>query len=340
MLPNNSMERLCAVMEQNGLVTYLLSRYLNEMPRLLTADEVEGFAKKCELDRDIAFRALFSAACGLDAADNREHRQIERLYFNTGLHALDTKTYTENPYWQTIHIKEQKRGRWELCEHHYEPYEPFVCGHPVVTPEFREIPQIGYFTERFSFPAVLENGVEWMTVTPNEIETMKDPIEAAHGKVLTLGLGLGYYAFMVSEKETVETVTVVEKDRDVIALFEEIILPQFPHKEKVRILEADAFAYMKSTAPTEQFDYVFADLWHDQSDGLEMYLRLRRLEETNSKTVYSYWIEPTILTSLRHMVFDKLTEKNTTLRLSGVSSEELLTDDYLKRLAPSLKRIE
>ena len=60
------------------------------------------------------------------------------------------------------------------------------------------------------FPALLENDRIWMTITPNEIETMKEPVDGAFGNVLTYGLGLGYYAYMVSEKENVETVTIVD----------------------------------------------------------------------------------------------------------------------------------
>ena len=58
-----------------------------------------------------------------------------------------------------------------------------------------------------------------MLITPNEIETMKKSISEATGNVLTYGLGLGYYAYMVSMKENVESVTIVEKDKEIIDLF-------------------------------------------------------------------------------------------------------------------------
>ena len=340
MIPKSPMERILEVADQNDLVTYALAQYLNRTPRLLSDGTVERFARECELDTDEAFRVLFCAACGLDTADNRLHRLLEREYFITGLHALEPNEYVNNPYYQTIHIREQKQGRWELRESCYEPYEPFVCGHLQVTREFREIAQIGYFKERFTFPAVLEDGIEWMTITPNEIETMKEPVAKAHGRVLTLGLGLGYYAFMVSEKDDVESITVVEKDDEVISLFCKIILPQFPNKEKVRIVRADAFDYLKKDAKKECFDYVFADLWHDQSDGLPLYLRLRKLEKELPDAQFSYWIEPTILSSLRHMVIDKITDKNSPIKLVDISPTELLSDDYLKKLAPQLKNFE
>ena len=66
------------------------------------------------------------------------------------------------------------------------------------------------------FPAILENDRIWMTVTPNEIETMKEPVDQAFGNVLTFGFGLGYYAYMISEKEEVTSITVVEINGDVI----------------------------------------------------------------------------------------------------------------------------
>jgi hypothetical protein len=50
------------------------------------------------------------------------------------------------------------------------------------------------------FPALLENDRIWMTITPNEIEIMIKPVDEAFGHVLTYGLGLGYYAYMVSKK--------------------------------------------------------------------------------------------------------------------------------------------
>ena len=77
-----------------------------------------------------------------------------------------------------------------------------------------------------------------MTITPNEIETMKEPVDEAFGHVLTFGLGLGYYAYMVSEKENVESITIVETNEDVIDLFNKYILPQFKNAHKIKIIQS------------------------------------------------------------------------------------------------------
>lgn len=112
-----------------------------------------------------------------------------------------------------------------------------------------------------------------------------------HVKVLTLGLGLGYFAYMASQKVEVTAVTVVEQSKAVIGLFHKHILPQFPHKEKIRVVHADAYAYLDERLKAERYDIVFADLWHDVSDGLEQYRRIKRYELDAPDTRFQYWIE-------------------------------------------------
>ena len=116
----------------------------------------------------------------------------------------------------------------------------------------------------------------------------------AKGKVLTYGLGLGYFPFMTSRKEEVTSVTVVERSSEVIELFKEHILPQFPNKDKIRVICADAFDYAKAQMPAEDYDFVFADIWHDVGDGRELYLKMKELEHLSPGTEYAYWLEDTI----------------------------------------------
>ena len=332
-------DELHAVMYQNDMINYAYSRYLNHTPRFLTRDMVEELAKDCNVSNETAFLSLFSAACGLDPDTTPSHRTLERAYLYPGVRRLNADDYANDAYCKAVCFSDQQLGRWEMKTGFYAPYEPFVWNHPVLTPQFREIPQIGYFAEEFRFPAILEDGVEWMTVTPNEIETMRQPIQNSRGNVLTLGLGLGYFAFHAAQKDTVQSVTVVERDASVIELFRTHLLPQFPNRQKITVVCADAFEYL-SPDHIGAYDYVFADLWHDPSDGLPLYLRLRRLQKQLGCSNWDYWIEPSLLSSLRHMVYDRITDQNAPLRLDGIPISELLSDDFLRRLAPDVKGVE
>ena len=123
---------------------------------------------------------------------------------------------------------------------------------------------------------------------------MREGIKKARGKVATYGLGLGYFPYMTSIMEEVTDVTVVERDENVIDIFKRFILPQFPHPEKVNVVCADAFEYAEKVAPKENFDYIYIDIWHDPSDGVEMYKRFKELEKLCPDTSFEYWIEKTM----------------------------------------------
>ena len=183
-------------------------------------------------------------------------------------------------------------GAFELGYASYRPYELFVADDLRAYPDGAVLPVLGYFTRPFAYPVLTENGREWMTATPNEINTIRPMAEAAHGHVLTLGLGLGYFAFHALLNPRVERVTAVERSADAIRLFRERILPAFPRPEHLTILQADAFPAAPALYRSGQYDFVFADLWHDAADGLPMYERLKHMEVPGPE--YRYWIEKTL----------------------------------------------
>lgn len=325
---------LSRVMADNERVVRLFSRYIEENPRLLDAKMVTKLASDCQVPTDEAFFHLLSAGLGLDGAENREDRAFERDYLRIGVQKRDPKRYEDDLYRRLIDFPVLRSARWETATATYAPYEIFACGHPIFTPDFREIPQIGYFDAEFSFPCIAEDGQEWMAVKPNEIETMREPIALARGDVLTLGLGLGYYALHASEREEVSSLTVVERDEAVIRLFKDHILPQFPHREKVKIVRADAFEYLESGMGGARYDEIFADLWHDASDGLPLYFRIRRAARKYPATHFSYWIEPSLLSLLRSMLYRKLKESGQIAKIAERDLKKILSDDFLQTLDP------
>ena len=272
------------IREKNSLFFRLLSDYLNLYPDAVTAELVKETEKSCNMSTEEAFRLIFAGM--MDVYSDRE---LRRGWISRTFSLLDPEVYENDPYRKTVKLPAVTDGEWEFYEGRYKPYEAFVYNDPVRYPDGSVIPKIGFFEREYTYPAVRQGGREWMLITPNEIETMKKPIEMAFGDVATYGLGLGYFAFMASEKENVSSVTVVERDESVIRLFETHILPQLPHKDKIRIVNGDALAYAKGAS---RHDFVFADIWHDPSDGCDLYLGLKALEKEGVQ--YAYWIEDTL----------------------------------------------
>lgn len=277
----------------NSKIMERLSLYLNLQPDFIKEDMIDELVRECNLDKKEAFSILLADICGLDTMDNMEDRELYDNYFPYMIHQLDIEKYKNNPYYKNIKIPNMKEKRWELKEDKYKPYEAFVYNDLEKMEDNRLIPQIGFFDTEFTFPVVLENNREWMLITPNEIETMEEAVNEAKGRVLTYGLGFGYYAYMASQKQEVSSLTIVERDENVINLFEKYILPQFENKDKITIINEDAFKYAKNQMNKDNYDFVFVDIWHDPSDGVDMYLKMKTLESENIK--YMYWIEKTIL---------------------------------------------
>ncbi|MCI7084451.1 MAG: hypothetical protein MR938_07170 [Tenericutes bacterium] len=267
--------------ERNNLIMSKLSIYLNNYSDYITKEMIDNIKKEFGFNDLESFKIILTSL--LEITDKELIHEFDKIVFE-----LDKNKYEDNLYYKNISFKNIKSNKWSFRYESYKPYEAFVFN------DLRKIndklyPCIGYFKEEYKYPAVLENNREWMLITPNEIETMEKPINEATGNVLTYGLGLGYYAYMVSMKEDVKTVTIVEKDKEIIELFNKYILPQFRFKDKIRIINMDAFEYFKKNI---YYDFVFVDIWHDPSDGIDLYLKFKNLEKKNIK--YSYWIEDTI----------------------------------------------
>ncbi|MDF2788695.1 MAG: hypothetical protein K0S80_1793 [Neobacillus sp.] len=282
------------IIEDNYKLFALLSNYLNHAPDFINKAEMDELVKYGVSDEH-AFAVILAAALGLDIVDNVEDKNFFNNYFKKMIHKLDANEYANNPYYKHIKKPTKKIGNSELKYEGYKPFEGFVCNDIIQTKEGRQIPQIGFFEEEFMFPAILENGRIWMTITPNEIETMKEAVDEAFGKVLAFGLGLGYYAYMISERDNVDSITIVDSNDDVIQLFQKYVLPQFKNAHKIKIIKADAFEYAQTYIAQGNYDFVFTDLWHDVSDGIDMYLKMKKFEGNSPKTVFTYWIEKSIL---------------------------------------------
>ncbi len=321
--------------QRNNDFAWMLCDYLNNDPCFISKELMESANSDFALPEETVYFALLTGLFDLDTENNEQDKQLANEYLRPSVKKLDTKSYLLNPYYRNIRIPEIKFGHWELKYQKYKAYEAFIYKDLIVEPDFKEFPCIGFFNKEFRFPTVMENGHEWMSIKPSEIETTKPAIDAAEGHVLTFGLGLGYFTYMVSLKENVKSITVVDRDKEVIRLFERYILPQFQHKEKVEIISADAFEYAKEQMPNRNFDYAFVDLWHDISDGLDLYLRMKKLEQFSHQTKFLYWIEDSLLSSFRWQIFDWVVEN--TLSYNEIVRD--LSNSVLQKLAATEFRV-
>ena len=272
----------------NEAVLLALSQFLNDHPRAITPEALADMTA-VGLSEEQGYLHLLAAWLELEPA-------LWRQYLPRMLRCLSSEPYAQDPCMIALRGAVADQQGITLQEDAYAPCELFVADDFVTDGDGRIYPQLGWFREEFRFPALMENGRIWMTVTPNEINTIRPVAESVHGKVLAYGLGLGYFAFHALLNPRVTSVTVVERNPAVIQVFRDSLLPRFPRPEKLRIIQADAFEYARDAAPGEHYDCIFTDLWHDAGDGLPLYRRMKALEHPGPR--YDYWIEKTLLAYL------------------------------------------
>lgn len=109
-----------------------------------------------------------------------------------------------------------------------------------------------------------------MTNSEFEILTNKYFLDNATGDVLILGLGLGLVVLPLLNDPSITSITIIEKELDIINFIGNKIL-ELDINKKVSILHGDAFFY-HDVMTEERFDYIYVDFWADINENslLEM----------------------------------------------------------------------
>ena len=237
---------------------------------------------------------------------NKEDKYFYESRIKPSIKKIDVDDYKDNYYRNHIKPKEYKDKKYQLTYLKMNPYQCFPYDDILIDENYVEVSQIGYFDREFPYLAVLKDDVVWMSTDPNEINTMDSSIKKAKGRVLAFGLGLGYFPIMCASKKEVTSVVVVEKDPEIIKIFKKHILPLFEHKEKITIIQDDAFNYADKDLDN-MYDYLYIDIWHNPEDGLMMYLRFKSLLK-NKKLPIDYWLEKSILAMYRRCMLTVIEE--------------------------------
>ena len=150
------LEKIKEMREKNLVAFSAVASYLNNFPCLVTKEIMDEIGVGVAANQEYAFAIFLANAL---SEDEKTIEVFEREYFKRGVRCLDPKKYLENPFYKNIKIPCVKENNWELGYQTYQPYEGFIWDDIIIDEDYREIPQIGFFKEEFSFPTVFEDGV-------------------------------------------------------------------------------------------------------------------------------------------------------------------------------------
>lgn len=221
-------------------------------------------------------------------------RKYRDLFGKNPILKGNPKIITNNDYFKNISLKEICIDNIEFYNNNLPARTCLFNTFPTISDGFgHQTCTMSYYDKNINIPTLKENGHVWMSITEMEITSMEKEIERANGKCCTMGLGLGYYTYMCSLKDTVDSITVIEFNPLVIKVFKEYILPQFKHKDKITIIEGNMYDYLNNTF-LSQYDTVFIDTWQNDDDGVEQYKKIHKCDIQQCYDKIGYWIEDTI----------------------------------------------
>ncbi|MGN0160044.1 MAG: hypothetical protein ACI4AQ_01510 [Lachnospiraceae bacterium] len=236
----------------------------------------------------------------LKLQEKADEDYLQKLFLNAK--KFTAGEFYQNEYLKNIRVPEKKKGPFLLTNVSYDRGEFFQYAMSDVRSD-GIVPYIGFCTEKVQFPSIYEGDMPWVSVCPSETSSMQDGIDKAHGRCLVLGMGLAYYPYMISLKKNVKSITIVERQPEIIELFNEYLLPQFQEKDKIKVVCRDAFEFMEEVEDGD-YDFCYADIWENQYDGADAYTKISTHERRMPFTQFEYWIEDAIRWECRQRELD------------------------------------
>lgn len=112
------------------------------------------------------------------------------------------------------------------------------------------------FPNMFSEQFRVQYGAVWMSLTPMEMMTQRSGVQAASGKVVIGGLGLGWLLGKVCARDSVEQVIVIEKSQELLNWYGYDLCKNHPKVSKV--ICDDIYSHLGNHGPETLY---LLDIW-------------------------------------------------------------------------------
>lgn len=297
--------------------------------KIVVSEEIRQFFSRCE--KNIAEERKNSFLGRRVTPENE--RQLRALMREAGIPEfavpedrqpslwIRTKKYLESPYHSHVRPPRKRVGKFSYQAVTIQAGELFNADQIQKDPrrELNDWMRLRALDEPYEALFLMEGERAWMMDTPSEALTNDPHAQRAHGRVLAMGLGIGYFPYMALLNPKVESVTVIERSGEVIELFEGQLRRFFPPEKKMKIVQDDAANWFNQEK-MEEYDFVYVDLWHAEEDGLRILSAL--LEQyVPPLEKAEFWIEDSIMETVWTMSF-------LVLREAALQKKAEISEDY------------
>lgn len=281
--------------------------FLDQLREFITHNHISLPIETLSKEENISLEAMIYAFVTTVVMDIKNEDQV--VDYCSNLFCPNVKQYRAadmcgDLFLNDVEIKNIKSGKYTLAKSMIRRDELFVDAEPENNGLYYSELSTGYFDEPVSVPVILESDISGYSVTPLYINSVKDMFFHSEGRVLILGLGIGYSLFTAALKGTVKEITVVESDPDLISLFNENTLSQTEGAERIKIVNSDPLEFVKGVEDGE-YHNIFVDLWKSDTELIK-YLEATEVMKGFKKTKVDFRLEKSFIHRLMYPVFDEI----------------------------------
>ena len=135
-----------------------------------------------------------------------------------------------------------------------------------------------------------------MSNDPFEVMTNQIFFEKSKGDVLIFGLGLGWIIFPILDRDDIKSITVVEKNTEIIEFVGDV-LSKKDLKNKLNIIEGDVYDYHNYL--DKKFDFIYFDTYDTPDLSISDIDKLNPLYQKflNDGGISHFWCQ-----EIRHII--------------------------------------
>ena len=219
-------------------------------------------------------------------------------YLSKNLRFNDANRYLSNKYLNLLIDLKKENAILPYSLDCIKPYEIFLSGDSYLQFDRNQyfVP-LSFSNNEIVYPIFNFPNHRKQMLLPRVIDSTFLPLKVVKGKLLILGLRDGYFAYMSHLSEKVKEITVVDSDQVVINFFEKYILPKCQNKNKIKIINNDAYDFLEEVKD-QDYDYIFSNIWTNAFTGVTKYLKLKSRLDSFKYTKCIYFMEESIVTEL------------------------------------------
>lgn len=265
----------------------------------------------------------------------KKNRTLAEVMFLSTYNEISKDFVINNPYNKNIKMKPSTIENVSIIPEDYKKGQIFTCKSNDLLMNGLLTYPLGAMKEDVQISAI-QIDEDIYSTSPSKILNFEPVVQNAKGKVLLFGLENAYLPYMWSLKEEVSEILVIEENKDLIDYYHVSLEDQVNLHNKITVVNKKALDVLNNRPFLKEFDYIFVNLWFEETKGLPIYLNFK---ERQRDLPIEYWNENTFYCRAKVLLLCHLANEREIFSFDIFAPFKQKINKLLKELQPQLKKM-